>query len=376
MAASRVYLDHNATAPVCAAARAAVAESLDRVGNPSSVHRVGAAARQIVEQARDRVAALVAARSDEVVFTSGGTEANHLALLGVGRHLVVAASEHDSVLAPARRAPHGVTVVPVNGAGLIDLDALGRALDAHEGVLVSLMLANNETGVRQPVGDAAALAHSKGALVHCDAVQGPGKVAIDVAALGADLVSLSAHKFGGPMGVGALIVRKGVNVAALQTGGGQESYRRAGTQNVPGIAGFGAAAAVLNETTPDVERLRTLRDRLEAACQAMGATVMGAAAPRLPNTSCLTMPRVSSETQVMAFDLDGIAVSAGAACSSGKVGPSNVLAAMGVAPDAAGTAIRVSIGPATHDADIDRFIDSWAALYRRKQQGEAVRRAS
>lgn len=376
MTAPRVYLDHNATTSVCAEARAAVADALERVGNPSSVHGAGAEARRIVEQARDRVALLVAAGSNEVVFTSGGTEANNLALLGVERHLIVAASEHDSVLAPARRAPRGVTVVPVDADGAIDVDALRGALAANEGALVSLMLANNETGVCQPVAEVAALARTAGALVHCDAVQGPGKLSVDMAALGVDLLTLSAHKFGGPMGVGALVVRKGVTVAALQTGGGQESYRRAGTQNVPGIAGLGAAAAALTASDPDTAHLRTLRDRLETACQAMGAQVMGQAAPRLPNTSCLTMPGVSSETQVMAFDLDGIAVSAGAACSSGKVGPSHVLAAMGIAPDVAGAAIRVSLGHATTAAEIDRFIDAWTVLYRRKQTGDALRRAS
>ena len=377
MATTRVYLDHNATTPILPVVRAAVVEAFDQVGNPSSVHRDGAGARRIVDQARDRVAELVGAPAGEVVFTSGGTEANNLALLGFDRRVIVSAIEHDSVMAPARLARTGCSVVPVDSKGVVDLDALESVLSADPNALLSLMLANNETGVRQPVREAAELAHRQGALVHCDAVQGPGKLPLDMADLGVDLLTVSAHKFGGPTGVGALIVRSGLNVAPRQVGGGQEGYRRAGTPNVSGIAGFGAAAQWLFENRGlDVASVARQRDRLEAACSEFGAAVFGAGAPRLANTSCLTMPGVSSETQIMAFDLDGIAVSAGAACSSGKVGPSHVLAAMGVSDDVAGSAIRVSLGRATSEADVDRFIEAWKTLYERKHADLSRRLAS
>jgi cysteine desulfurase len=376
MAAPRVYLDHNATTPVLAVARAATNDALDLLGNPSSVHRFGAGARQIVDQARDKIAALVGAKTGTVIFTSGGTEANNLAILGADRPVIVSAAEHDSVLAPSRIAINGVTIVPVDADGVVDLAALGKVLAARPGALVSLMLANNETGVCQPIHEAVALARAAGALVHCDAVQGPGKLPVDMDALGVDMLTISAHKFGGPMGAGALVVRKDIELNARQVGGGQEGYRRAGTQNVPGIAGFAAAAQWWIESAIDLTAVGQLRDRLERACQEFGATVFGADAARLPNTSCLTMPGVSSETQVMAFDLDGIALSAGAACSSGKVGPSHVLAAMGAPPDIAASAVRVSLGWDTREDDIDRFIGAWTALYRRKNSGPATRLAS
>ena len=376
MAAPRVYLDYNATTPVLAVAKAATNDALDLLGNPSSVHRFGAGARQIVDQARDKIAALVGAKTGTVIFTSGGTEANNLAILGADRPVIVSAAEHDSVLAPSRIAINGVTIVPVDADGVVDLAALGKVLAARPGALVSLMLANNETGVCQPIHEAVALARAAGALVHCDAVQGPGKLPVDMDALGVDMLTISAHKFGGPMGAGALVVRKDIELNARQVGGGQEGYRRAGTQNVPGIAGFAAAAQWWIESAIDLTAVGQLRDRLERACQEFGATVFGADAARLPNTSCLTMPGVSSETQVMAFDLDGIALSAGAACSSGKVGPSHVLAAMGAPPDIAASAVRVSLGWDTREDDIDRFIGAWTALYRRKNSGPATRLAS
>lgn len=376
MAAPRVYLDYNATTPVLAVAKAATNDALDLLGNPSSVHRFGASARQVVDHARDQIAELVGTRTGTVIFTSGGTEANNLAILGANRPVIVSAAEHDSVLAPSRIATGGVTTVPVDEDGVVDLAALGAALAARPDALVSLMLANNETGVCQPIHEALALARAAGAIVHCDAVQGPGKLRVDMDALGVDMLTISAHKFGGPMGVGALVVRKDLELSARQVGGGQEGYRRAGTQNVPGIAGFGAAAQWWIESKIDLTAVGHLRDRLERACQEFGATVFGADAARLPNTSCLTMPSVSSETQIMAFDLDGIALSAGAACSSGKVGPSHVLAAMGASPDIAASAVRVSLGWDTQEDDISRFIDAWTALYLRKNSGPATRLAS
>ena len=376
MAAPRVYLDHNATTPVLDVARAATNDALNLLGNPSSVHRFGAGARQVVDHAREQVAKLVGAKTSTVIFTSGGTEANNLAILGADRPVIVSAAEHDSVFAPSRIAINGVTVVPVDGDGVIDLAALDTMLATRPGALVSLMLANNETGVCQPIREAVALAREVGALVHCDAVQGPGKVPFDFDALGVDMLTVSAHKFGGPMGTGALVVRKGFYPRAQQVGGGQEGYRRAGTQNVPGIAGFGAAAQWWIENDIDLTVVMKLRDRLESACLEFGATVFGADAVRLPNTSCLTMPGVSSETQVMAFDLDGIAISAGAACSSGKVGPSHVLAAMGAPSELAASAIRVSLGWDTREDDIELLIGAWSTLYRRKNSAPSTRLAS
>ncbi len=365
MARTETYLDWNATAPLRPEAAAAMAASLARCGNPSSVHRWGRAARQTVEHARCAVAALVDAPPEGVVFVSGGTEANHLALLGTGReHTLISAVEHDSV----RRAAPEAEQIPVDRDGIIVLDELDDLLAADpRPALVSVMLANNETGVVQPVRAIAALAHARGALFHCDAVQAAGKIALDLDAIGADLVTLSAHKLGGPPGVGALIVRVGLEMAPLLRGGGQEGGRRAGTENIAGIAGFAAAATAAAAEITVYDRVRMLRDALErgVAQVASEAVVLGAAAPRLPNTSALAMPGVAAETQVIALDLDGVMVSAGAACSSGKVGPSHVLEAMGVGPELAASTIRVSLGWSTCEADIDHFLQAWTALYRR-----------
>jgi cysteine desulfurase len=359
------YLDWNATAPLRPAAAAAISSTLGHCGNPSSVHRRGRWARQLVESARAQVAALVAASPDDVVFVSGGTEANHLALLGGGRQRILfSAVEHDSV----RRALPGAEPIPVDHDGLVALDGLALALAAdRRPALVSVMFANNETGVIQPVAEVAALARAHGALFHCDAVQGAGKVPLDLAEIGADFVTLSAHKLGGPPGIGALVVRGGLDLMPLLRGGGQERGRRAGTENLPGIAGFGAAAAAARAELEIYDRVRRLHAMLEAeiAVATPGAVVLGAAAPRLPNTSAIALPGIAAETQVIALDLDGVMVSAGAACSSGKVGPSHVLAAMGVAPELAATTIRVSLGWASSEADIEHFIDSWTVLYQR-----------
>ena len=354
------YLDWNATAPLRAEAAAAVAAALARCGNPSSVHRQGREARGEVERARAAVAALVGAPAASVVFTSGGTEANPLALLGSGRaRVLVSAVEHSSVLGAVPAAER----LPVDGDGRVDLSALRALLaDDPRPALVSVMAANNETGIIQPVAEAAALAHAHGALFHCDAVQAAGKLALSLAATGADLLTLSAHKLGGPPGIGALVVADRVALAPLLRGGGQERGRRAGTENRPGIAGFAAAAAACDPA--EYAAVGRLRDRLEAAL-ADEAVIVGATAPRLPNTSAIAMPGVPAETQVIALDLDGVMVSAGAACSSGKVGPSHVLAAMGVAPEIAGSTIRVSLGWSTGEAEIAHFIAAWRALRRR-----------
>ena len=358
------YLDWNATAPLRPAAASAVAEALALGGNPSSVHRRGRAARRLVENSRAAVAALVGAPAEAVIFTSGGTEANQLALLGSGRQrMLVLAIEHSSVLQAVPDAER----IPVDGDGIVDLDALTALLAAdRRPALVSVMLANNETGVIQPVGEIAEIAHARGAQFHCDAVQAAGKIPLSIAETGADLMTLSAHKIGGPSGIGALV--SSVEVAPLLRGGGQERNRRAGTENLSGVAGFAAAASAAN--LGEYDRVRELRDRLEAALPE--AVVIADGVLRLPNTSAIAMPGVPAETQIIAFDLDGVMVSAGAACSSGKVGPSHVLAAMRIAPELANSTIRVSLGWSTTEADIAHFIDAWTALYRRTRGRKAA----
>lgn len=358
-----VYLDYNATAPVRPEVSAAVTEALAAVGNPSSVHGFGRSARARLERARTQVAALVGARASQVVFTSGGTEANSLALTGAGRERFLASAvEHDSVL--MARPPE---IVPVDGRGILDLAALEAILAAEDRpALLAVMLANNETGVIQPVAEAARIAHARGAIVHCDAVQAAGKIAVDWTGLGVDLLSFSAHKFGGPPGVGAMIVADHVVLAAARRGGGQERGRRAGTENLPGIVGFGVAAERAAAELPHMARLSALRDELERRALALkpSAVVAGRDAPRLPNTSCLATPGFGSELQVMALDLAGVAVSAGSACSSGKVQRSHVLRAMGF-DDLAGSAIRISLGWQSAPEDVDRFIEAWGELVTR-----------
>lgn len=358
---SIAYLDHNATSPLRPAAFDAMAEAMRVGGNPSSVHAAGRRARAIVDKARREVASLAGAEPSEIVFTSGGTEANNLALSGAGRRRVlVSAIEHDSV----RRAAPQAELLPVDGNGVLDLAALERGLaSSDEPALVSVMLANNETGVLQPIAEVVRLARSAGALVHCDAVQGAGKVPVNLRDLGVDYLSLSAHKIGGPTGVGTLVLRKGAPLLPAIRGGGQESNRRAGTENVAGIAGFGAAAML---AAPGLD-VMALRGELELSLVqiAAGARVFGAAAPRLGNTSCISMPGVPAETQVMAFDLAGVCISAGSACSSGKVQRSPALDAMGVPAAEAACATRISLGWNTEAADIERLIAAWKNLYLR-----------
>jgi len=355
------YLDYNATAPLRTEARAAVETALGVIGNPSSVHRFGRAARRLVEDAREQVAALAGAEPGQVVFTSGGTEANNLALRGSERReTFVSAIEHDSVLAAAPDAMK----IPVDGEGIVDLPGLETLLaEADAPALVSVMLANNETGVIEPVAEVREIAHRHGALFHCDAVQGAGKIPVDFAGLGADMMTLSAHKIGGPRGAGALIVADAVDLTALNAGGGQERGRRGGTENVIGISGFGAAAQAAAKLD-EVEAVASLRDRLEneALARVPRARIFGAGAPRLANTIKIGIPGLAAETQVISLDLDGVAVSAGAACSSGKVAPSHVLQAMGVGEEWAACSIRVSLGRNTTEADIARFLDAWSGL--------------
>jgi cysteine desulfurase len=369
----RVYLDWNATAPLRAEAREAMANAFDCVGNPSSVHFEGRAARRIVEDARQQVATALGAEARNVIFTSGGTESNALALqpalLGADAkpfdRLIVSAIEHVSVLAGGRFDRNAIELAPVTPAGVIDLAALRGLVAGKPRALVSVMLANNETGVIQPVREVAAIVHDAGGLLHVDAVQALGKIAIDIRALGADIVSVSAHKLGGPKGIGAVALN--ADAAALQPllrGGGQERNRRAGTENVVGIAGFGAAvAAALASLERELERLTQLRNRLEQGLRARGdVTIFGARALRLPNTTLFAAPGMRAETAVIAFDLDGVAVSSGSACSSGKVTPSHVLKAMDVQGDLVQGAIRLSSGYSTTDAEIDRCLETWRKL--------------
>ena len=369
----RVYLDWNATTPLRPEARAAMASAWELAGNPSSVHAEGRQARRMVEDARAIVADAVGAAARNVTFTSGGTEANALALgPGVRRagsppvqRLLVSAIEHASVLSGGRFSPDLVARIGVNPDGLIDLDQLRGALAEGPAALVSIMAANNETGAIQPIAEAAAIVHEAGCLLHVDAIQALGKIPFDINELGAVLVSLSAHKIGGPKGTGALVAAEGVEgVEPLLRGGGQERGHRAGTENVAGIAGFGAAVAAsmaaLNGAAP---RLEALRNRLERGLkQALGAIIFSEKAPRLPNTTLFTVPGLKAETAVIGFDLAGIAVSSGSACSSGKVQPSHVLEAMGFGPKIAQGAVRFSLGWSTSETDIDRALEAWRKL--------------
>ncbi len=368
MPTDRAYFDWNATAPLRPQARAAMLESLDAAGNPSSVHAEGRGARRLMEDARARVAAVVGAEPQNVIFTSGATEANMLALTpeiaGAPRRdrLFVSAIEHPSVLAGGRFAPDAVERLPVTANGVVDLDALGPALAKAKHPLVSVMVANNETGVVQPIPAIADIVHAAGGILHVDAVQGAGRLPIGMAELGADLMSLSSHKIGGPQGAGALIRRPGLSPEPLIKGGGQERGFRAGTENVAAIAGFGAAAeAALSGVATERDRMAGLRDRLEADMRAItpDLVVFGSALRRLPNTSLVGLPETRAETLLIAFDLNGIALSSGSACSSGKVQASHVLASMGVEPALARAALRISLGWETTESDLERLLNAW-----------------
>ncbi|HLZ67739.1 MAG TPA: cysteine desulfurase family protein [Aliidongia sp.] len=370
-AQSFVFLDHNATTPLRPAVIAAMVAVLGEAGNPSSVHAQGRAARRRIEAARRQVAAAVGLPAGgDIIFTSGGTEANHLALRGlkVEGRVLRSTIEHDSV----RAAVPDAVEIPVTPDGIVDLAALERLL-GEGAALVSVMAANNETGVLQSIADVVRLAHAAGALVHCDAIQILGKAPFDMAALGVDVATVSAHKLGGPQGMAAVALAPKVPLRALTTGGGQEKGYRAGTENVAGIVGFGLAAEAAVAELDAYARLAELRDRLAGRLQAIepAAVMFGAGAPRVANTLCIAMPGVKAETQVMAFDLAGIGVSAGSACSSGKVRTSHVLTAMGVGPDLASSAIRISLGRDTADEEIDRMIEAWTALRARTARSAA-----
>ena len=367
-----VYLDHNATTAVRPEAIAAMTAVMSKVGNPSSIHAAGRAARAVMEQAREDVAALIAGPASTVVFTSGGTEANAIAIESAvaagARRLIVGAVEHASVQETSRTLGVAVEVLPVSASGQADLSWLAERLrrwDATDGKpFVALMLANNETGVIQPVAEAAELVRAADGWLHVDAVQAGGKIAIDSRALGADTLSISAHKIGGPQGVGALTFGPRATLSRRQHGGGQERGRRGGTENLPGIAGFGAAAREARAGLAAFTRQSALRDAAAERLKAVGAVVMGEAAPRLPNTLCIATAGYTSDLQVMNLDLAGVMVSAGAACSSGKVKASPVLSAMGQG-DLASCAIRVSGGWNSTAGDWEAFVDAWLAAHAR-----------
>jgi cysteine desulfurase len=369
----RVYLDWNATTPLRHEAREAMAAAWGLCGNPSSVHAEGRQARRLVEEARAMIAGSIGALPRNVIFASGGTEANALALtpglrrgsgLPAGR-LLVSAIEHASVLSGGRFPAQATGAVGVTRAGLLDLDRLRAMLDGGPPALVSVMLANNETGAVQPVAEAGEMVHAAGGLLHVDAIQAFGKISCDINMMNADLVTLSAHKIGGPKGIGAVILAEGVlGLEPLLRGGGQELGRRAGTENVAGIAGFGAAVkAAMGALAADAIRLESLRNRLERGLrQIPDVIVFSEDVPRLPNTTLFTVPGLKAETAVIGFDLEGIAVSSGSACSSGKVQPSHVLEAMGFGPKLAQGAVRLSLGWSTSEGDVDRCLEAWRKL--------------
>ncbi len=374
MSPARTYLDHNATSPMRPEVRDVMVEALGCNGNPSSVHEEGRRARGLIEGARKSVAQLVGAAPKEVIFTSGGTEANNMVLRQSWDAVVTTATEHDSVLSPAMACGAKHAILKVDKNGLADPDHLAELLTdlcrENSNVLVSVQMANNETGVLQDLGKISAIinqfrednppeAGDVGDIVlHTDAVQAAGKIPVDFVATGADAMSLSAHKIGGPKGVGALIKRPELELAPLMTGGGQEGRNRAGTENTAAIAGFGKAAGLALAGLGRIAEISRLRDRLEGdiARLAAEAEFIAHDAPRLPNTSAIALPGHAAETLVIAFDLAGCAISAGAACTSGKVARSRVLEAMGLDDSLTGAAIRVSLGWDSNDAHIDNFI--------------------
>jgi cysteine desulfurase len=372
----RVYLDHNATTPLDERVLDAMLPFLrGEHGNPSSLHFFGQRARAAVEEARERVAQLIGAAPAEIVFTASGSESDNMALRGVAtrakpprRKLVASAIEHHAVLNCAkslRDEGWPVTLVGVPAEGRIELDALAAEVDDTV-ALVSLMLANNETGVVQPVAQAARLARARGALVHCDAVQAAGKLRVEVRELEVDLLSLSAHKLSGPQGVGCLYVRRGTPMAPLVRGGGQERNRRAGTENVAGLVGFGAAAALaLESLAAEAANVAALRDRLEAHLVALPGVVRNGGEPRLPNTTNLSFEGCEAESLLMALDLEGIAVSTGAACSAGAIEPSHVLRAMGLPPERVQSSLRLSLGRSTTEAEVDHAANVITAVVKR-----------
>ncbi len=366
----RSYLDYNATAPLKPEARQAVLAAMDRAGNPSSVHQDGQAARAILSRARRQAAALAGRSESEVIFTSGATEANNLAISGFAppaepKRILASAVEHPSVL----EVSDSIEPIPVRASGDVDPEALKRRLrdqDARR-TLVSVMAVNNETGVIQPIEELADIAHDAGALFHSDCVQAAPHLELAPLAAVSDIITLSAHKLGGPRGVGALIAKEHVVFTPAQRGGGQERRVRSGTEALEAVAGFGAVCAAQPTYAARGPALLAMRDRMETEVRriAPNSLIVGADAPRAPHTANIALPGASAETQVMALDLAGVSVSAGSACSSGKIAASHVLTAMGFDAGTAGSAIRVSLGWATEEADIDRFLDAYEKMVHR-----------
>lgn len=374
MTKTPIYCDYNAGAPIRAEAAVAMSRAMASAGNPSSVHAYGRRARAVIEDAREKIGAGVGAAAENVVFTSGASEALQLAMASAGAaSLVLSAVEHDAVFEHATRALHTDRIAPVDAEGLIDLKALAQLLtDAPKPALVALQLANNESGVIQPIAKAAALCREHGASLLVDAAQAFGRLPVDIADLDATYVVVSSHKLGGPTGVGALILAPGAAFATTRFGGGQERGRRPGTENGAAIVGFGVAAEwAVRDLAAEATRVAALRDRFEAGLPS-DAIIFGAGAPRLPNTSNFALPGLSAETAVIAMDLEGVAISSGAACSSGKVRSSRVLAAMGVAPDLAKAALRVSFGHESKEGDADEALSALATIAARRAQGAAA----
>lgn len=364
-----VYLDHNATSPVDPRVVQVMLEAWEHPSNPSSIHKFGQKAKMMLEQAREQVLNTLDLGSDyQVIFTSSGTESNNMALRGLSHmQVVTSVIEHPSVLQVV-----GQGLIPVLENGVIDLIAMDEVLSTiPQPALVSVMYANNEIGVIQPIAEVIAIAKKYGALVHTDAVQMMGKMRFDWGATPPDLITISAHKFGGPQGAAALIYRKDTNLTPIMQGGGQEFRMRPGTHNLASIVGMGKACTLLPERINNYVAISKLRDYIEAKIKEISkmSVIFGAAAERLPNTSSISMPGIKAETQVIHFDLAGIALSAGSACSSGRVGIPHVQAAMGYTMDEAGSAIRVSLGPDTTLSDADKFISAWSGLYN-KTNGE------
>jgi len=371
----RHYLDHNATAPVRPEVIEAVASSMAMDGNALSVHEEGRRAHKIVEDAREEIRSLINAPVNGVVFTSSGTESIHYVLHGAAKahgikRIYVSAIEHPAVAANEETTGVDVEFLPVNTAGVIDLDQLRERLRRHQAeqggpFLVCLMFANNETGVIQPIAEAAAVIHESDGLLFCDAAQAVGKIPVNFVMSGADIMSFTGHKFGGPLGVGAVIAGPNLPLDPVLRGGGQEMNRRASTTNMPGIAGLGVACAMARESLARADEIARLRNEMQAAAMNAGAKVWGAEADRLPGTLCLSAPGFAAATQLMTMDLAGLAVSAGSACSSGKSNPSHVLTAMGVSEEDATTSIRVSLGWNSTQEDADAFIREWPKAYQR-----------
>jgi cysteine desulfurase len=372
----RIYFDHNATTPVDPAVVQTVARVMaDEFGNASSVHHFGQRAKALLDEARSAVSALIGAEPSEIVFTSGGTESDNFALRGAAealeptgrRHLIASSIEHEAVLVTLKalgRRGWRTTLLPVDASGVVDPAALSAAL-ADDTAVVSVMHANNEIGTVQPIAELARLAHARGALFHTDAVQSAGKIPVDVRALGVDLLSLSAHKFNGPKGIGALWIKRGTRLTAILTGGKHERSRRAGTENVPGIAGLGVAARLAaSKLATESARLAGLRNRLEDAIvsRVPGTAINGAREPRVPNTTNISFEAIEAESLLIALDLEGIAVSTGSACSSGTLEPSHVLRAMGLPSPRTQNSIRISLGAGNTDADVDFLLSKLAAL--------------